>query len=727
MLFFELLQIAIGNRERLSHAPTTEEWRELYALAQKQALVGIAFRGVEQLPTEQRPPRALLMQWYMATERIKVLNEEMDQKALAVANKFLEEGFPGVVLKGQGVAQLYKVERSTVKRQQTTGCPPDEDLNLTQNSQTDTEISCNADNISQHESDTNLDALTHAQACAGHQGNENDNEKTAALNGDDNENVDVTPSASLVPLKEGQCTKLSTLNTQQNYLTQNSQKSQNNISSHDNQQNIDLNSQKTASSDSQSAALPNAYVPDGKFSIFNFQFSISNYRTPGDIDIWLHGERSAILEYVRRCVPDCKPVYHHVDFPVVSDVSIEVHFTPTWMNSPVRNRCLQRFFKSMVNSLFNQRDKHTNLDASTHTQACAGHPDEGFGLTQKAQKAQNLHDASPVPSGVIACSDHELHGLHEYSGASETKIISHGCSRIDTDSRIASLACGHPDEDTQGAELNVECLMFNEGSQRLSENGPHPNLLQGERGLGLPDEGFDLTQKSQKRSSLAEGKSNTQKIISEQGCQRADTNSQKRSSLAEGKSNARIASLACGHPDGTVDRRPLTVDTCLDSKQATLPTPNNAFNRIYILVHIYRHLFAEGIGLKQLLDYYFVLQQGFTEVEREETLRTLRSLGMMRFTRAVMWVLQEVYGLPDRYLLTSPDEEEGRFLLSEILLAGNFGQHDERLQRAEGEGTFRWGLRKVMRNFRFVRSYPSEVLWSPLFKVWHLFWRMGHA
>ena len=35
-------------------------------------------------------------------------------------------------------------------------------------------------------------------------------------NDNDNDNVDVTPSASLVPLKEGQCTKLSTLNTQQN-------------------------------------------------------------------------------------------------------------------------------------------------------------------------------------------------------------------------------------------------------------------------------------------------------------------------------------------------------------------------------------------------------------------------------------------------------------------------------------------------------------------------------
>ena len=370
MQFFELLQIAIGNRERLSHAPTTEEWSGLYALAQKQALVGIAFRGVEQLPTEQRPPRALLMQWYMATERIKALNEEMNQKALAVANKFLEEGFPGVVLKGQGVAQLYRVEQIENSKLKIENCRDEEQLCCTK-TKTKTKISDD---------------------------NDNDNEKTAALNVDDNED---------------EYTKPSTLNPQQNYLTQSSQKSQNNISSHDNQQNIDLNSQKTASSDSQLAALPNAYVPDGKFSIFNFQFSISNYRTPGDIDIWLHGERSAILEYVRRYVPDCKPVYHHVDFPVVSGVSIEVHFTPTWMNSPLKNHRLQRFFKSMVNSqqstdgLFNQRDKHTNLAASTHTQACAGHPDEGFGLTQKSQKAQNLHDASPVPSGVIACSDHE--------------------------------------------------------------------------------------------------------------------------------------------------------------------------------------------------------------------------------------------------------------------------------------------------------------------------------
>ena len=51
------------------------------------------------------------------------------------------------------------------------------------------------------------------------------------------------------------------------------------------------------------------------------------------------------MDYVRRHVPDRKPVYHHVDFPVIDELPIEVHFTPSWMNSPFTNRRLQDFFK----------------------------------------------------------------------------------------------------------------------------------------------------------------------------------------------------------------------------------------------------------------------------------------------------------------------------------------------------------------------------------------------
>ena len=128
MLFFELLQIAIGNRRKLSQIPSAEEWRDLYTLAQKQAMVGIAFRGVEQLPQEQRPPKPLLMQWYMATEQIKKMNADLDRKALKVANNFLEDGFPGWVLKGQGIAQLYRVEKIENSKLKVENYHPDGDM-----------------------------------------------------------------------------------------------------------------------------------------------------------------------------------------------------------------------------------------------------------------------------------------------------------------------------------------------------------------------------------------------------------------------------------------------------------------------------------------------------------------------------------------------------------------------------------------------------------------------
>lgn len=43
-LFYELLQVAVGSRGTLSHIPTSSEWSDVYAVYQKQSLVGIALR-----------------------------------------------------------------------------------------------------------------------------------------------------------------------------------------------------------------------------------------------------------------------------------------------------------------------------------------------------------------------------------------------------------------------------------------------------------------------------------------------------------------------------------------------------------------------------------------------------------------------------------------------------------------------------------------------------------
>ena len=149
-------------------------------------------------------------------------------------------------------------------------------------------------------------------------------------------------------------------------------------------------------------------------------------------------------------------------------------------------------------------------------------------------------------------------------------------------------------------------------------------------------------------------------------------------------------------------------------------TPTNLFNLVYVLIHIYRHLFDEGVGLRQLVDYYYVLNHSNSE-ERIEAMTVLSSFRMKRFVGATMYVMQSVFGMDDGYLLSQPLQKEGEFFLNEIMLAGNFGHYDERNKHHQS----RWmnGFQNVKRNLRFVSRYPQEVCWMPAWKIWHWCWR----
>ena len=104
--------------------------------------------------------------------------------------------------------------------------------------------------------------------------------------------------------------------------------------------------------------------------------------------------------------------------------------------------------------------------------------------------------------------------------------------------------------------------------------------------------------------------------------------------------------------------------------------PSERLNLVFVLLHIYRHFFTEGVGLRQLLDYFFVLRNCSDASERQHVMSVLKSLGVARFTAAVMWVLAMCFRLEEEYMLCPPDEVEGRFLLIEVMKAGNFGQYD---------------------------------------------------
>ncbi len=174
----------------------------------------------------------------------------------------------------------------------------------------------------------------------------------------------------------------------------------------------------------------------------------------------------------------------------------------------------------------------------------------------------------------------------------------------------------------------------------------------------------------------------------------------------------RNADLQCSHivrlPDGAGD----------------IAIPTTAFNVVYQLTHLYHHFFDKGIGMRQIIDYYYVVNNDELLVIKDTLLRELKHLGLWKFARAVMYVLHKVLGLPEEKMIAPMDEKRGKLLLSEILNGGNFGQHFTKYGHFTQQGMAKKYFLKIWRNMHFVRYYPPEALNEPIFRTWHFFWRM---
>lgn len=234
-------------------------------------------------------------------------------------------------------------------------------------------------------------------------------------------------------------------------------------------------------------------------------------RQSGDIDIWLEGTRDKILDYVRGIFPDTKALYHHVDFPAMKDVAIEVHFIPSFCFNPFTDRCLQFFFKEKA--LF---DNYISL---------------------------------PDNAGCIA----------------------------------------------------------------------------------IPTEGL---------------------------------------------------------------------------------------NRIFLLRHTLGHFLDDGIGLRQIMDYYYLLEKSEHPQADENEKQLLKKLGMYKFAGALMYVLNKIFLLPEKKMLVPMNVKEGVFLIKEMMQTGNFGHNDERCiaNRAPKSHLWRFLLRQRY-YMRMLKHYPGEVVWMTFFDI----------
>jgi hypothetical protein len=156
----------------------------------------------------------------------------------------------------------------------------------------------------------------------------------------------------------------------------------------------------------------------------------------------------------------------------------------------------------------------------------------------------------------------------------------------------------------------------------------------------------------------------------------------------------------------------------------TIPIPTIEFNLVFQLAHMMHHFFDEGIGLRQMIDYYYLLRKAKDDVrcKKEDIRAILKYLNLYKFAGAVMYIMKEVLELDEDYLIVLVDEKRGKSLLNEILKGGNFGKYSG-LTKLSPSGKY---LAKTWRNLKFVSQYPAEALCEPFFRTWHFFWRLRY-
>lgn len=107
-IFFDFLRFCIGSESEIPDSLKEADWNELYRVAQKQALVGILFDGIQRLPSSDVGiSRDLLLQWMAQCKMLEMANVRLNDAAIQVSEWFRKKGFRTCILKGQGNALMY--------------------------------------------------------------------------------------------------------------------------------------------------------------------------------------------------------------------------------------------------------------------------------------------------------------------------------------------------------------------------------------------------------------------------------------------------------------------------------------------------------------------------------------------------------------------------------------------------------------------------------------------
>lgn len=138
----------------------------------------------------------------------------------------------------------------------------------------------------------------------------------------------------------------------------------------------------------------------------------------------------------------------------------------------------------------------------------------------------------------------------------------------------------------------------------------------------------------------------------------------------------------------------------------------DGFNALYQILHMYGHFFATRNSFKQFVDYYYLLKKSLIKEEKDECRQMFKTLKLEKYASGIMWIMKEVLGLDENYLIGDVNEKEGRRLLGESYYYGTFSNN--KLTSV---------LEQTIGNCKLLMYYPKEVMLSPIHLCWHQWWK----
>lgn len=155
-----------------------------------------------------------------------------------------------------------------------------------------------------------------------------------------------------------------------------------------------------------------------------------------------------------------------------------------------------------------------------------------------------------------------------------------------------------------------------------------------------------------------------------------------------------------------------------------IPVFPETFEGVFLVSHMVNHVYEEGLGLRQVIDYALFLDQCHDKIDWSKYGQSLKRMGMERAHRIFTRICERYLGLSAEICHHDYTEKEMAFaqkMMQDIMSVGNFGRggyvfsHDSRMDELKN---FCWVAKRAM-NLCYL--CPSEAYLWPLSKFQRYF------